>query len=140
MLAAIYADDTFVVLTPDVDPLEGNATDNVTLTCSWDTTVYYLVWFKDGTLLYSRDLVSGVTVDNTGVSVEVEVEGLYSTLSFSQVNDSGNYTCAVTCRAKDSAEGDIPMEYKATTEVLIYGGWRTKIQLIINYSLMKCME
>ena len=140
MLAAIHVDDTFVVLTPDVDPLEGNATDNITLTCSWNTTVFYLVWFKDGTLLYSGDLVSGVTVDNTGVSVEVEVEGLYSTLSFSQVNDSGNYTCAVTCRAKDSAEGDIPMEYKATTEVLIYGGWRTKIQLIINYSLMKCME
>ena len=121
MLAAIYADDTFVVLTPDVDPLEGNATDNVILTCSWNTTVFYLVWFKDGTLLYSRDLVSGVTVDNTGVSVEVEVGGQNSTLTFSQVNDSGDYTCAVTCRAKDSAEGDIPMQYKATKEVLIYG-------------------
>ena len=121
MLAAIYADDTFVVLTPDVDPLEGNATDNVILTCSWNTTVFYLVWFKDGTLLYSRDLVSGVTVDNTGVSVEVEVGGQNSTLTFSQVNDSGDYTCAVTCRAKDTAEGDIPMQYKATTEVLIYG-------------------
>ena len=120
-----------MTLTPDVDPLEGNATDNVTLTCSWNTTVFYLVWFKDGTLLYSRDLVSGVTVDNTGASVEVEVEGLYSRLTFSQVNDSGNYTCAVTCRAKDSAEGDIPMQYKATKEVLIYGGWRMKIQLIM---------
>ena len=120
-----------MTLAPDVDPLEGNATDDVTLTCSWNTTVYYLVWFKDGTLLYSRDLVSGVTVDNTGASVEVEVGRQNSTLTFSRVDDSGNYTCAVTCRAKDSAEGDIPMQYKATKEVLIYGGWRTKIQLIM---------
>ena len=129
-----------VILTPDVDPLEGNATDNIILTCSWNTTVFYLVWFKDGTLLYSRDLVSGVTMDNTGASVEVEVVGQKSMLTFSRVDDSGSYTCAVTCRAKDSAEGDIPMQYKATKEVLIYGGWRTKIQLIINYSLMKCIE
>ena len=129
-----------MILTPDVDPLEGNATDNITLTCSWNTTVFYLVWFKDGTLLYSRDLVSGVTMDNTGASVEVEVVGQKSMLTFSRVDDSGSYTCAVTCRAKDSAEGDIPMQYKATKEVLIYGGWRTKIQLIINYSLMKCIE
>ena len=120
-----------MTLTPDVDPLEGNATDNITLTCSWNTTVFYLVWFKDGTLLYSRDLVSGVTVDNTGASVEVEVGGQNSTLTFSRVNDSGNYTCAVTCRAKDSAEGDIPMQYKATKEVLIYGWWRMNLQLIM---------
>ena len=120
-----------MTLAPDVNLLEGNATDSVTLTCSWDTTVFYLVWFKDGTLLYSKDLVSGVTVDNTGASVEVEVGGQNSTLTFSQVNDSGNYTCALTCRAKDSAEGDIPMQYKATKEVLIYGGWRMNLQLIM---------
>ena len=126
-----------MTLTTGVDPLEGNATDNITLTCSWNTTVYYLVWFRDGTLLYSRDLVSGVTVDNTGASVEVEVGGQNSTLTFSQVNDSGNYTCAVTCRANDSAEGDIPMQYKATKEVLIYGGCRIYNS---SCSLMKCME
>ena len=40
--------DPVVTLTPDVDPLEGNATDNITLTCSWNSTVFYLVWFKDG--------------------------------------------------------------------------------------------
>ena len=111
-----------MTLTPDVNPLEGNATDSVTLTCSWNTTVFYLVWFKDGTLLYSRDLVSGVTVDNTGASVGAEVEGQNSTLTFSQVSDSGNYTCAVTCRAKGRAEEDIPLQNKATKEVLIYGG------------------
>ena len=116
------SDDPVVTLTPDVDPLEGNATNDVTLTCSWDTTVFYLVWFKDGALLYSRDFVSGVTVDSTGASVEVEVGGQNSTLTFSQVSDSGNYTCAVTCRAKGSAEGDIPVQYKASKEVLIYGG------------------
>ena len=113
--------DPVVTLTPDVDPLEGNATDNITLTCSWNSTVFYLVWFKDGALLYSRDLVSGVTVDSTSASVTVEVEGLNSTLTFSQVSDSGNYTCAVTCRAKDSAEEDIPVQFRTTKEVLIYG-------------------
>ena len=114
--------DPVVTLTPDVDPLEGNATDNITLTCSWNSTVFYLVWFKDGAPLYSRDLVSGDTVDSTSTSVSVEVEGLNSTLIFSQVSDSGNYTCAVTCRAKDSAEEDIPVQFRATKEVLIYGG------------------
>ena len=114
--------DPVVILTPAVDPLEGNATDSVTHTCSWNSTVFYLVWFKDGALLYSRDLVSGVTVVNTSASVAVEVEGLSSTLTFSHVSDSGNYTCAVTCRAKGSAEEDIPVQFRATKEVLIYGG------------------
>ena len=113
--------DPVLTLTPDVDLLEGNATDNVTLTCSWNPTVFYLVWFKDGDLLYKRDLVSGDSLDDTGASLAVEVEGLSSTLTFSQVSDSGNYTCAVTCRAKDSDEEDIPEQFRATKEVLIYG-------------------
>ena len=111
--------DPVVTLTPAVDPLEGSATDNVTLTCSWNSTVFYLVWFKDGAPLYSRDLVSGDTFDSTSACVSVEVEGLSSTLTFSQVSDSGNYTCAVTCRAKDSAEEDIPVQFRSTKEVLI---------------------
>ena len=115
-------DDPVVTLTPAMDPQEGNATDNVTLTCSWNSTVFYLVWFKNGTPLYSRNLVSGVTEDSTGGSVAVEAGGLNSTLTFSRVSDSGNYTCAVTCRAKDRAEEDIPVQFKATKEVLIYGG------------------
>ena len=113
--------DPVVTLTPDVNPLEGNTTDNITLTCSWTSTVFYLVWFKDGAPLYSMDLVSGDTVDSTSTSVSVEVEGLSSTLTFSQVSDSGNYTCAVTCIAKNSAEEDIPVQFRVTKEVLIYG-------------------
>ena len=113
--------DPVVTLTPAEDPLEGNVIDSVTLTCFWNLTVFYLVWFKDGAPLYSRDLVSGDTVDSTSASVSVEVEGLSSTLTFSQVSDSGNYTCAVTCRSKDSAEEDIPVQLQATKEVLIYG-------------------
>ena len=113
--------DPVVTLTPAVDPLEGNATDNATLTCSWSSTVFYLVWFKDGAPLYSMDLVSGDISDNTSTSVSVEVEGLNSTLTFSHVSDSGNYTCAVTCRAKDSEEEDIPVQFRTTKEVLIYG-------------------
>ena len=113
--------DPVVTLTPAVDRLEGNVIDNITLTCSWNLTVFYLVWFKDGAPLYSRDLVSGDTVDSTSASVTVEVEGLSSTLTFSQVSDSGNYTCAVTCRAKDSDEEDIPVQFRVTKEVLVYG-------------------
>ncbi len=113
--------DPVVTLTLAVDPLEGNATNSVTLTCFWNSTMFYLVWFKDGAPLYSRDLVSGDTFDSTSASVAVEVEGLSSTLTFSQVSDSGNYTCAVTCRAKDSDEADIPVQFRATKEVLIYG-------------------
>ena len=124
--------DPVVTLTPAVDPLEGNATRHVTLTCSWNSTVFYLVWFKDGALMYSRDLVSGDTVDSTGASVSVEVEGLSSTLTFSQVSDSGSYTCAVTCRAKDNAEEDIPVGFRATKEVLIYGELTTGHVLAIT--------
>ena len=113
--------DPVVTLTPDVDPLKGNATDNITLTCSWNLTVFYLVWFKDGAPLYSMDLVRGDTLDSTSTSVSVEIEGLSSTLTFSQVSDSGNYTCAVTCIAKNSAEEDIPVQFRVTKEVLIYG-------------------
>ena len=112
--------DPVVTLTPALDPLEGNATENITLTCSWNSTVFYLVWFKDGAPLYSRDLVSEDTVDSTSTSASVEVEGLSSTLTFSQVSDSGSYTCAVTCRAKDSDE-DIPEQFRVTKEVLVYG-------------------
>ena len=113
--------DPVVTLTQAVDPLEGNATDSVALACSWNLTVFYLGWFKDGAPLYSRDLVSGVTLESTGASVAVEVERLSSTLTFSHVSDSGNYTCAVTCIARDSAEEDIPVQFRATKEVLIYG-------------------
>ena len=51
------------------EPLVGSVIDNVTLTCSWNMAVFYLTWFKDETLLYSRDLVSGVTVDSTGAPI-----------------------------------------------------------------------
>ena len=94
--------------------------------------MFYLVWFKDGAPLYSMNLVSGDTVDSTSASVAVEVEGLNSTLTFSQVSDSGNYTCAVTCRAKDNDEEDIPVQFRATKEVLIYGELATGNVLAIT--------
>ena len=71
-------------------------------------------------------------MDSTSASVSVEVEELSSTLIFSQVSDSGNYTCAVTCRAKDSDEEDIPVQFRATKEVLIYGELATGNVLAIT--------
>ena len=71
-------------------------------------------------------------MDSTSASVSVEVEGLSSTLTFSQVSDSGNYICAVTCRAKDIAEEDIPVQFKSTKEVLIYGELTTGHVLAIT--------
>ena len=79
-------------------------------------------------------------MDNTGTSVEVEVGGQNSTMTFSQVNDSGNYTCAVTCRAEGSVEVDIPLQYKATKEVLIYGRLSRRNRPCLTARVLDCKE
>ena len=78
---------------------------DVTLQCSWSSPSYYVAWYKDGGLIYSEDLsVPDVTME---ASVGFVVESNYSsrtstlTISTSSIDDSGNYTCAVSCRARD---------------------------------------
>ena len=87
---------------------------NVTLQCSWSSPSYYVAWYKDGGLIYSEDLsVPNVLMQASGGFV---VENSYgtrtSTLTIlsSSIANSGNYTCAVNCGAKDVSFDDIPPE------------------------------
>ena len=73
---------------------------NVTLQCSWSSPSYYVAWYKDGGLIYSEDLsVPNVLMQaSDGFVVESSYISRTSTLTIlsSSIDDSGNYTCAVS--------------------------------------------
>ena len=98
---------------------------NVTLQCSWSSPSYYVAWYKDGGLIYTEDLsVPNVLMQASGGSV---VESSYSsrtstlTILSSSIDDSGNYTCAVSCGARNVSFNDIPPEVADHIVVSVYG-------------------
>ena len=98
---------------------------NVTLQCSWSSPSYYVAWYKDGGLIYSEDLsVPNVLMQASGGFV---VESSYSsrtstlTILSSSIDDSGNYTCAVSCGARNVSFNDIPPEVADHIVVSVYG-------------------
>ena len=101
------------------------AGSNISLQCSWNTSVYYVAWYKNGTLLYEEDLAAHsilmrqpqwITVDSdfTLMTSNMNIDG-------AAFDDSGNYTCAVTCRDKGVEFGMIAENLQDTTEVFVYG-------------------
>ena len=98
---------------------------NVTLQCSWSGPSYYVAWYKDGGLIYSEDLsVPNVLMEaSDGFVVESSYSGRTSTLTIlsSSIDDSGNYTCAVGCRARDVSFDDISPEVTDYIVVSVYG-------------------
>ena len=93
-------------LSTTVEPSEYSLGDKVNVTCTWDTPVYYVAWYKDGALISSEDLASGTTLMSpSGVSVASNYEDSQSilTIESASITDTGNYTCAVSCGAKDVA-------------------------------------
>ena len=87
-----------------VEPLEYSLGDEINVTCTWDPPVYYVAWYKDGMLISSEDLASGTTLRSpSGVSVASSYENRLSILTIvnASITDTGNYTCAVSCGAKD---------------------------------------
>ena len=98
---------------------------DISLLCLWDTSVYYVAWYKNGTLIYEEDLVnSSVLMEPPqGISVDSNYTTMMSTLTIvsAALNDSGNYTCAVTCGAKGVEFGMIAGNLADTAEVFVYG-------------------
>ena len=111
-------------LSTTVEPLEYSLGYEVSVTCTWDTPVYYVAWYKDRVLISSEDLASGTTLMSpSGVNATSSYENSWSilTIESASITDTGNYTCVVTCGAKDVAFNMIADDLKSTTLVTVYG-------------------
>ena len=106
------------------------------MTCTWDTPVYYVAWYKDGVLISSEDLASGTTLTSpSGVNVTSSYEDRWSILTIANVSirDIGNYTCAVSCGAKDVAFNMIANDLKSTRLVTDYGEIGNHLYIILIF-------
>ena len=113
---------TVSIDSPPNDPVEKTVGTSVTLNCTWDSTAYYFGWYKNGSLVYALDLASGEVLNNT-LNATLSYEGRYSELTIpgSSLADSGNYTCVVSCEARDMAFDDIPGTLEDSKEVCFFG-------------------
>ena len=117
--------------TVTVSPVESTSDyptgSDISLQCSWDTSVYYMAWYKNGTLIYEEDLAASSVLMGPpqGISVDSGYTKMMSTLTIvsAELDDSGNYTCAVTCGAKGVEFGMIAGNLQDTAEVFVYGEW-----------------
>ena len=115
--------------TVTVSPMESlsdyqNGSD-ISLLCSWDTSVYYVSWYMNSMLIYEEDLAASSVL--MGPPQRISVDSNYittmSTLTIvsAALDDSGSYTCAVTCGAKGVEFGMIAGNLTDTAEVFVYG-------------------
>ena len=115
--------------TVKVSPVESTsdypAGANISLQCSWDTSVYSVSWYKNGVLIYEEDLAASFVLmgPSQGISVDSDYTTMMSTLTIvsAALDDSGNYTCAVTCGAKGVEFGMIAGNLQDTAEVFVHG-------------------
>ena len=100
------------------------APNNITLQCVWSNTSYYVAWYKDGVLISSEDLGSNTTLMSPSIgAVSSSFDDGMSVLTIinSNFNDSGNYTCAVSCGARDVEFDSINSSLLDTIQVLVFG-------------------
>ena len=101
------------------------AGSDISLQCSWDTLVYYVAWYKNGMLIYEEDLVASSVLMGPpqGITVDSNFAEMMSTLTVvsAALDDSGNYTCAVTCGAKGVEFGMMAENLQDTVELFVYG-------------------
>ena len=87
--------------------------------------MYYVSWYKNGVLFYEEDLAASSVLMGLpqGISVDNNYTTMMSTLTIASaaLDDSGNYTCAVTCGAKGVEFGMIAGNLTDTAEVFVYG-------------------
>ena len=118
-----------VLPTVNVSTVESTADypagSNISLVCSWYTSVYYVAWYKNGALLYDEDLAAPYVLmaPQQGIYVTSDFTLMMSALTIDNatLDDSGSYTCAVTCGARGVEFGMIAANLQDTTEVLVYG-------------------
>ena len=112
-----------------VSPVESTsdypAGTNISLQCSWDTSVYYGAWYMNGMLIYEEDLAASSVLMGPpqGISVGSNYTTMMPTLTIvsAALDDSGSYTCAVACGAKGVEFGMIAGNLQDTAEVFVYG-------------------
>ena len=87
--------------------------------------MYYVAWYKNGVLIYEEDLAASFVLMGPpqGISVDSNYTTMMSTLIIvsAALDDSGSYTCAVTCGAKGVEFGMIAGNLTDTVEVFVYG-------------------
>ena len=112
---------------------------NVTLQCSWSSPSYYVAWYKDGGLIYSEDLsVPNVLMQaSVGCVVESSYSSRTSTLTIlsSSIDDSGNYTCAVSCGARNVSFNDIHPVVADHIVVSVYGEY-VHMYILFNSNIL----
>ena len=101
------------------------ADSNISFVCSWYTSVYYVAWYKNGVLLYDEDLAAPYVLmaPQQGIYIDSDFTLMMSALTIhnATLDDSGNYTCAMTCGARGVEFGMIAGNLLDTTEVFVYG-------------------
>ena len=132
------SDSANVSLSPTEDPVTylfraASANNTIMLSCSWDAEVYYVGWLGNGAPFYGEDRVRGLQLEEYGsfsgtASVTTNFGARSSTLQVTDafITDSANYTCAVTCHARQVVMGEmleVSEEFSATREVLVLGEW-----------------
>ena len=115
--------------TVEVLPMEStsdySAGTNISLRCKWNPSVYYVAWYKDSEVIYREDLAAPSVLIGPpqGITVDSDFAMMMSilTIDSAALDDSGTYTCAVTCGAKGVELGMIAGNLQDTTEVFVYG-------------------
>ena len=110
-------------LTISKGPLEVTTGTSVVLTCTWDPPVYYVAWYKDGILISSEDLAGNTTMLTPSIGGVFSSFGdRMSILTILNINcsDSGNYTCAVSCGARNMNLSMINSNLTNSTTVAVY--------------------
>ena len=111
-------------LTVSEGPQEVVTGTSVVLDCTWDPPVYYVAWYKDGVLISSEDLASGTTLMSPSVGVvssSFDDRMSILTIMNSNFNDSGNYTCAVSCGARNVEFSMINSNLASSIIVAVFG-------------------
>ena len=114
-----------VTVSPDTNvAVTGN---NLTIQCRWDITVYCNAWYINDVMVYKeyitrRRLFFRFALSNR-IYIESDFAMMTSTLTIDNatLDDSGNYTCAVTCGARGVNFSMIAANLLDTTEIFVYG-------------------